>query len=972
MADSDSQVVTKGQLQEMVDHLQENNQLLSEKIDSMGMAKVKLPSIERFSGERSKLKGFLTQMHFKVTQEGAKLATTMDQVAYAGLFLTGKALEWFEPYLTEIQNNGMTTTNRDVQYMFSSWKGFADRLTQMFGDPEAMTTAERRLQTLTQRTSAIEYTTQFQTLAVQVEWNDSALMAQYKQGLKAKVQDAIILMEDAETLRELIDQAIKIDNRIYQREQAKKGQDRVPQSYKAQKTQRRSQNQQPWYGAEPMDLSGTKESRRPKKSWKPRGQGSSDQRPKEQGPNQGSQQQKTFRRTPQQERWFKDGACMNCGKQGHFARDCRGGQNNHAVKGTRPADDIHVQRDDNVLRGTKECSIKSFAFCYNNACRIHEDAKYGASYWPQEPESRGLRGTRESDEEQDRLYELDQDEDGTASQQSAEKLLAHQFHQAAESKDQDDRTVSSDTENTEGTNWGYPSLENAMIEAEVESETETESAVGISTPLDTVSIASRDGSRGTFQSKLGRRLYDIATSPLDKGKRPKDQDSQDEMRQAQGPTTDDNRWSRAGAQFKDIRMSSGQEFPTAQDSQDEMSEIQDSETRMRTQASYPRGWIRARTQESETRTRVKNEPKSSGNQDFKKRMRIPAQGEQSVQPEDRKVDAQITKLRDQENPNARRKPGEDWEEFKNRIEAWQEKRGYQGLRSPGDSRIKTPMRKITNRPRVGTPRAKWLQELEQEEDHGISTRFEERHTKGCNDAAMMRYFLKDRSYTLTELYRQWYRQRHNDEWEDFYMWLDERVVQDQAITERRMSHIKGALIMTSRNLEEQSADWRSERQVSVPANDAPTFRERNQRFKLEEEDEPRVDPKHPAHHTLSWIACVDDQCEMHKAPKVKNKKYPFRMHWAPDERQYRDAKFMHGWHPVEVQESDDLTLQPGRFLTEECLDGRQWWECPENTCPWHIEEKKRTRYWPKSEPSTAGSSQQSGKGEAHGTRGSQW
>jgi hypothetical protein len=78
-------------------------------------------------------------------------------------------------------------------------------------------------------------------------------------------------MEDAATLRELIDQAIKIDNRIYQREQAKKGLDRVPQSYKAQKTQR--QNQQPWYGAEPMDLSGTKESRRPKRSWKPRGQG---------------------------------------------------------------------------------------------------------------------------------------------------------------------------------------------------------------------------------------------------------------------------------------------------------------------------------------------------------------------------------------------------------------------------------------------------------------------------------------------------------------------------------------------------------------------------------------------------------------------------------------------------------------------------------------------------------------------------
>jgi hypothetical protein len=31
------------------------------------MAKVKLPSIKRFLGERLKLKGFLTQIHFKVT-----------------------------------------------------------------------------------------------------------------------------------------------------------------------------------------------------------------------------------------------------------------------------------------------------------------------------------------------------------------------------------------------------------------------------------------------------------------------------------------------------------------------------------------------------------------------------------------------------------------------------------------------------------------------------------------------------------------------------------------------------------------------------------------------------------------------------------------------------------------------------------------------------------------------------------------
>ena len=64
--------------------------------------KIKLPSVKRFIGEKLKLKGFLTQISFKVTQEGAKLAIPIDKVVYAGLFLLGRALEWFKPYLTEI------------------------------------------------------------------------------------------------------------------------------------------------------------------------------------------------------------------------------------------------------------------------------------------------------------------------------------------------------------------------------------------------------------------------------------------------------------------------------------------------------------------------------------------------------------------------------------------------------------------------------------------------------------------------------------------------------------------------------------------------------------------------------------------------------------------------------------------------------------------------------------------------------
>ena len=62
------------------------------------------------------------------------------------------------------------------------------------------------------------------------------------------------------------------------------------------------------------------------------------------------------------------------------------------------------------------------------------------------------------------------------------------------------------------------------------------------------------------------------------------------------------------------------------------------------------------------------------------------------------------------------------------------------------------MRRVINRLSVGTPRVKWLDKLEQEEDLDILTRFKERHTKGYYNIVITRYFLIDRLYTLNQLY----------------------------------------------------------------------------------------------------------------------------------------------------------------------------------------------------------------------------
>ena len=70
--------------------------------------------VKYYSGEVYKLKGFLTQIKIKITNKRLGLLTVIKQIAYAELFLTGRVLKWFKPYLTKIQLNGMSTTNIKV------------------------------------------------------------------------------------------------------------------------------------------------------------------------------------------------------------------------------------------------------------------------------------------------------------------------------------------------------------------------------------------------------------------------------------------------------------------------------------------------------------------------------------------------------------------------------------------------------------------------------------------------------------------------------------------------------------------------------------------------------------------------------------------------------------------------------------------------------------------------------------------
>jgi len=89
-------------------------------------------------------------------------------------------------------------------------------------------------------------------------------------------------------------------------------------------------------------------------------------------------------------------------------------------------------------------------------------------------------------------------------------------------------------------------------------------------------------------------------------------------------------------------------------------------------------------------------------------------------------------------------------------------------------------------------------------------------------------------------------------------------------------------------------------QVLVLVNYIAVFRLTQKRFKLKDKDKLRVNLKYLAHYMLVWIAYMDNMCNIYRTPKDKYYKYLIRIYWMMDKKWYRDAKYMHSWHLVEV------------------------------------------------------------------------
>ena len=81
-------------------------------------------------------------------------------------------------------------------------------------------------------------------------------MAQYKKKLKSKVLNALVFMENPKGIKDLIDKIVKINNKIYQREQANKGRNKQILMQKTPQQALKSQYKE----LKPINFNGIKKS----------------------------------------------------------------------------------------------------------------------------------------------------------------------------------------------------------------------------------------------------------------------------------------------------------------------------------------------------------------------------------------------------------------------------------------------------------------------------------------------------------------------------------------------------------------------------------------------------------------------------------------------------------------------------------------------------------------------------------------
>lgn len=265
--------------------------------------------IPEYNGNRKGLKHWLLQCDLFFHNNDHIEAG--DKAVFVTSYLKGDAFSSIAPQLEIYMGDDEDEANKAL---FENWNLFKRHLQRLFGDTTQRTMAERNIQELRQTSSVADYTNKFQQYATIIDWDDTALQRMFRQGLKPQVKEDLARTGAAiEDLDDLVKEAMRIDTMLFELELEKQN---IRRSYHPTQGKKRrhfansSKNRTPagHYTSnkpEPMHLDNISKGQ----DWKVISGTSGGDRQAKRYPKKGNQGEK--------------GSCFNCGKPGHFARDCK-------------------------------------------------------------------------------------------------------------------------------------------------------------------------------------------------------------------------------------------------------------------------------------------------------------------------------------------------------------------------------------------------------------------------------------------------------------------------------------------------------------------------------------------------------------------------------------------------------------------------------------------------------------------------
>ena len=143
-----------------------------------------------------------------------KYIEDIDKVIFAAMHLKGSAFAWFEPTMKDwVDTSGKP--DKDTLMCFTRFAEFENRINKVFGTIQEERAASRALYNVRQKGSAAMYYSEFNQIATKLRWEDEDAFAEiFYNGLKKEVRQE--MMDPPTTYKDMVDEAIKIDNRLYE------------------------------------------------------------------------------------------------------------------------------------------------------------------------------------------------------------------------------------------------------------------------------------------------------------------------------------------------------------------------------------------------------------------------------------------------------------------------------------------------------------------------------------------------------------------------------------------------------------------------------------------------------------------------------------------------------------------------------------------------------------------------------------